>query len=91
MRKLAGQLPMVMHNTLEVHIMTGQEILDMGYVLHEGQVIDPEVNYRYNQPVQIAANHFRRLKRAYYRDGKLGLVNYVIEIKELAQQQKNEE
>lgn len=64
LKQWADMLPVVMHQTHEVHIMTGTELLEMGYVEREGKKIDPEEDYRYNQPVQIAANHFRRMKNA---------------------------
>lgn len=75
------KLPIIQTQTHEVHLLTGKELQEMGYVEHEGQVIDPEKTYRYNAPVLLAANHYRRLKRAWMRNGQVGIENYLREVK----------
>jgi hypothetical protein len=65
-KKIAERLPVVMEHTIEVHLLKGSEILEWGTVNEiDGKPIDPEKEYRYNMPVQIAVNHYRRLKRAW--------------------------
>jgi hypothetical protein len=84
LKQWADMLPVVMHQTHEVHIMTGAELLEMGYVEREGKKIDPEEDYRYNQPVQIAANHFRRMKNAWHSNGEAGVIGYIESVKRIA-------
>lgn len=84
----ADQLPVVMHQTHEVHIMTGKDLLEMGYVERDGKKIVPDEDYRYNAPVQVAANHFRRLKRAWYSNGEQGVLAYITHIEKLVQESK---
>lgn len=90
LKEWADMLPTVMHATHEVHIMTGQQLLEMGYVEREGRKIDPKEDYRYNQPVQIAANHFRRMKSAWYANGEAGVMAYIESIRKLSEQPKKQ-
>ena len=65
-KQIAERLLVVMEQTMEVHRLKGSEILEWGTVKEiDGQPIDPEKTYRYNMPVKIAVNHYRRLKRAW--------------------------
>lgn len=75
------KLPVIQQQTHEVHLLTGAELQDMGYVEREGEPINPEKMYRYNAPVLLALNHYRRLKRAWMRYGYEGLKNYLTEVK----------
>lgn len=74
---LAGQLPLVMVQTHEKHIMTKAELEEMGYVgaeeLEDGR-------FMYNAPVQVAMNHFRSLRRAFQREGIAGCEKYIEQI-----------
>jgi hypothetical protein len=88
LRAYADKMPIVFHNTHEVHYMTGAEILDFGHVVKEGEKLDPEKKYAYNMPVQLAANHYRRLKRAWLKNGEEGIKQYVSHIAQLALNQK---
>jgi hypothetical protein len=86
LRDYANQLPLVWTNTLERHRMTGQELIEMGYVEQKGQKINPEEKYIYNSPVQIAANHYRRLKRAWLKHGAKGIATYLLQVRKLMDQ-----
>ncbi len=88
LKAYAARMPVVMHNTHEVHIMTGAELLEMGYVEHEGEKLIPAKKYHFNTPVQLAANHFRRLKRAWLKDGESGIRKYIFEISDLIHKNK---
>lgn len=88
LREYADHLPVVMIETYEVHKMTGAELIEMGYVVMDGKEINPEKKYNYNAPVQIAANHYRRLKRAWIKDGEAGVSKYIHHIADLIK--KNE-
>lgn len=83
-----AQLPIIMETTHEVHNMKGSELLEMGYVEMEGQIINPELYYNYNAPVQIAVNHYNRLKKAWIRHGQKGLAKYIADVFELCNKQK---
>ena len=76
LQKYADTLPCVMHQTHEVHRLTGAEILEMGYEEYNGEKLIPAKIYEYMMPVQVAANHFNRLKRAWLKDGQDGLTAY---------------
>lgn len=77
LRAYCRKLPLVFENTCELHVMTGQELLDMGYVLEDGRTIDPEEKYEYKMPVRIAVNHYRRLKIAWINDREAGVDHYI--------------
>ncbi len=76
LKAYAAVLPPVLNGTCEKHIMTGGELLEMGYVEQDGEVIDPKKKYNYNMPVQLASNHYRRLKKAYLKKGVAGIQEY---------------
>jgi hypothetical protein len=74
------KMPVIMTQTHEVHRLTGAELQDMGYVEWKGFKIDPEETYLYNAPVLVAANHYRRLKRAWVKHGYSGVEFYLREV-----------
>ena len=88
LREYAAKMPIVMQNAHEVHKMTGAELIEMGYVEQEGEIIIPEKMYAYNAPVQVAANHYRRLKKAWLKNGQDGLKTYISKITKLIHQHK---
>lgn len=78
----AAQLPVVFDNAVEYHYYKGQELIDMNYELPAGEdgkreKIVPNKDYRFSMPVQVAANHARRMRRAYQRNGYEGVNAYV--------------
>ena len=80
LRSLANKMPLVLMNTHEKHIMTKEELDEMGYVGAE-QMADG--TYLYQSPVQIALNHYRALKKAWIKDGFKGCSNYIDRINKL--------
>lgn len=46
------------------------------------------MKYKQNMPVMVAANHERRLRKAYEKRGKEGILSYIDEINKLAKKQK---
>lgn len=77
LRDYAKLLPVIMETSHEDHKMTGAEMIEMGYVLEEGEVIIPEGKYIYKYPVMMAVNHYRRLKRAWLKEGEPGILAYL--------------
>lgn len=89
LRVFASDLPLVMNQTMEIHIYTGAEINEM----EDGEnaaKLDPEQLYPYNMPVQIARNHYRQLKRAWLKHGQDGLTAYLKGIRKLIEDQNKE-
>lgn len=88
-KQLAAQLPVVMDFTHEVHFVDGAILIDQGqYDDDNGNKISTGIQYKQNFPVMMAANHERRLRKAYDKHGEQGILNYVNEIKTLAEKQK---
>lgn len=83
-------LPVIMESSHEIHVMTGAEITELeealGEIEKEGIVLDPEKKYPYSMPVQIAMNHYRRLKRAWLKDGQSGIQKYLNNVARVMQQ-----
>lgn len=77
---LAKGLPLTFVNTHEYHIMTKEELDEMGYV---GAQKLKDGRYRYKAPVQLAMNHYRRMCRAYQRDGYEGVEAHIDYINKL--------
>jgi hypothetical protein len=76
LRAYCSQMPTFTEDICEVHIMTGAELKEMGYVEKEGKPLVDDVKYDFKYPVVLATNHYRRLKKAWLKDGEAGLKKY---------------
>lgn len=90
LKEWARVLPVVMEWTSKKHKMTGEEMKEMGFVEEMGGEVDSEGKYVYSMPVQMAANHYRRLKRAWLKDGQPGLTKYLKHIVQLIEKEKQD-
>ena len=86
LREYAGKLPVIMYNTHEVHIVEGSELIELNYDDPKDGKIKADKKYFVNMPVQIAANHYRRLKKAWLKDGQKGLQAYLNNIASIIKQ-----
>jgi len=77
LRMYCDKLPIVFEYHHEKHRMKGSEMLEMGYVLKNGETIDPKLTYDYEYPVKVAVNHYRRLRQAWLKDGQPGILSYL--------------
>lgn len=73
-RKVAYNLPIIFRQTKEKHWYTGQELLEMEYVLtpEERSSLVLTEKYEVEMPVQIAINHYRKLKEEYQSGCRVG-------------------
>jgi hypothetical protein len=74
---IAEKMPVVMRNSYERHIVTGQELLDSERKEVEGKPIDPAAQYIDPFPVQIAINHKRAMKKLYKKYKASGVNGYI--------------
>lgn len=91
---IASNLPVVMQAKVERHILTKEE------AIVQFPETDPET-FVYIQsganagkvvatyPVQLACNHYRRLKKAYFTGGQKEVIAYIKKIQELNKAQSN--
>jgi len=56
--------------------LLGSDAILAGHKEIEKQEIDPEKEYILNMPYSNSVNHYNRLKRAYKRHGRSGIINY---------------
>lgn len=85
---IANELPQLNINCHEKHYLRGEEILADGIIDEiEGEKIIPEKIYMMRYPVIMAANHYRRLKRAWIKNGLEGVHAYVSTIGEMLRKQ----
>lgn len=76
--QLAGLLPQVQCHSVEKHKVLGSEILSWNTIEEiDGQPIDPERSYTWRYPVIFPANHKRRLKNRYKKNGIPGVQQYL--------------
>lgn len=85
---IASNLPVVLESKVERHILTKEE------ALIEFPETDPKT-FAFIQrgpnagkvvatmPVQLACNHYRRLKKAYSQSGEAGVIAYIKKIQDL--------
>lgn len=79
---IATKLPTIMNGTKEYHWMTGRELNELGiYVDDKGVKLIPDVKYLWHFPVQIASNHFRKLRKEYEKNGQPGVIDYIRKVK----------
>ena len=91
-KEIASKLPVVMVHSHEVSIVTGKEMLEY-YAEGEIEGIDkaavlPERMYTIRKPLLMAANHSRRMKKAYQQRGSAGVKEYVAQINEMVSKQR---
>jgi hypothetical protein len=89
---IASQLPVVMDWSHEKHIVSMEEAKeqypdrkDSEFLVfnkgkHKGKVL---ITF----PVQVASNHYRRMKKAYLKSGQPGVIEYIKKVKALEQEQ----
>jgi hypothetical protein len=88
--EVAGTLPLVMRNTCEKHIMTGKEMIeDLDWTKIDGKPVLPSERYLVNQPVQIAINHKRKMKKLYQKYDVAGVHGYINAVKNYAEKEGN--
>ena len=88
LREWAHTLPVVMEWTTEKHKMNAEEIRDMGYVEEVGGKVEDDGKYLMTMPVQMAANHYRRLKQAWLKEGQPGILKYFKKIAGMIEENK---
>lgn len=85
-KKLANTLPMVNTITHEDHYLKGSEILEWGTITEiNGKKINPEEMYKVSEPVLIARNHQRRMKKAFLKNGADGIGHYLKGVLKIAE------
>lgn len=70
LRKVAAELPRMEYQTMEPHLMTGQEVKECGVADQFEEVEDNQV-YEIKSPAYYEWNHYRRMKRIYQREFKI--------------------
>lgn len=89
---IASNLPLVMDWSCEYHIVTMEEAKEHYpetpekdfAVIKKGPNKDKVV---VNFPVQIAVNHYRRMKKAFQKSGQPGVIDYIQKVKALEKEQ----
>ena len=82
---ISQKMPIIMRNSYERHIVTGQELIDSERTEVSGKPIDPEAKYIDPFPVQIAINHKRAMKKLYKKYHAAGVNGYINAVKGLPQ------
>lgn len=82
---IAGNLPVVMEETKEYHFLKGSELKEMEIFKDDkGNDIVDEKEYRWAFPVQIAWNHYRKLRKAFKHGGEPEVIQYINKVADLA-------
>jgi hypothetical protein len=89
LKKLSTMLPIVTIHSSEKHLLKGSEILEWETVTEiDGKPIVAEKTYLWTYPVITSANHYRRLKNRFKKDGIPGVQQYLEWINQLAKGKK---
>jgi hypothetical protein len=90
LRGIAKQLPVILTDTHEKHLVKGKDILEWNTITEiDGQPIDPDKEYLWHYPVQMYHNHYRRLKRAYIKEDMKGIYDYLSKINRIWKENNN--
>lgn len=90
LKGIAKQLPVVLTDTHEKHLVSGRDILEWGTIDQiDGKPIELDKLYLWHYPVQMYRNHYRRLKKAYEKSRMDGVLAYLKEVNDLIQQSQN--
>jgi hypothetical protein len=91
-RKVAEELPIIMRNTCEKHIMTGAEMIEELELMktEDNKPVLPSERYLVRQPVLISINHHRKMKKIYKELNVQGLSLYINAVKSHAEKQSNQ-
>lgn len=79
LRGFAKELPTFLYTATEQVEISGEDLLLGGYSKADG--IEKSKTYFISCPVYLEANHYRRLKRTYIKNGFNGVKAYVNTIK----------
>ena len=91
---IASRLPVVLEAKVERDILTKEEAIE------QFPETDPK-KFAYIQkgpnmgkvvatmPVQVACNHYRRMRRIFKKQGQPGVIQYIQKIKQLEKEQEN--
>lgn len=78
LKQLASKLPQVTVHSNEKHLLKGSEILEWETITEiDGKTIIPEKIYRWSYPVFTTANHHRRLRNRFKKNGIQGVQEYL--------------
>jgi hypothetical protein len=91
LRAYCSQMPTLTQATCEIHTMTGAELKDIGYVEDKNKPLIDDEKYEFRYPVILGNNHYRRLKKAWLKDGEPGLKKYFEGVKEAIDNHKKEQ
>jgi hypothetical protein len=82
---ISEKMPIVMRDSYERHLVTGQDLLYSERTNVDGKPIDPKQKYFDPFPVQIAINHKRAMKKLYKKHKAAGVQGYINAVKSLPQ------
>lgn len=67
-----------MSYTVKSHTdVTGEDLLLCDYKFEDGRDIIPEEIYKFDCPLILPVNHYKRLRKAFKRNGGQGVANYL--------------
>lgn len=78
---ISEKMPVILRQSYEKHIRTGQELIDDNRTEIAGKPINPAAKYVDPFPVQIAINHKRAMKKLYKKHKAHGVNGYIAAVK----------
>jgi hypothetical protein len=75
--KLSDQLPLQLYNSKYRVKISGEDVILSGQTKIEGNEIDLKKEYILNNVLQREVDHKQRMKKAYNKRGKAGLITYL--------------
>lgn len=76
--QIAKDIPDQSYAYRQRYKIKGAEAIKTGLKIPDTKKIDPEKDYTFNDLAYRTVNHERRLKKAYKREGKVGVYKYLI-------------
>lgn len=96
LRELASHMPIIMRSSVEYEVVKGDVLIEQGIKsveMKDGttETVDPEKFYLQPAPVQIAINHYQKMKKIFSEMGVMGINAYTDAVLKYAAENKLEE
>lgn len=85
LRIIANGLPPMRAKKRRYFFRRGSELIKDGLLQIQGKDVLASQYYKFHEDTSVPVNHFRRLKRAYIKDGEPGLLKYINLINQITQ------
>lgn len=75
--EIANVLPKTQYAAKDRRLVKGEDLILANQTEIDGEPVDPDKEYLMHLPMTIQVNHTNRIKKAFKRHGRAGVIQYV--------------